>query len=44
MCGKIEKFTNDTLVNMVVAAGLHIHMNVTERASMLNNRLHSPSF
>lgn len=43
MCGKIEKFTIDTLVNMV-AAGLHIHMNVTERASMLNNRLHSPSF
>lgn len=30
MRGKIEKFTIDTLVNMVVAAGLHVHIEVAE--------------
>lgn len=30
MCGKIEKFTIDTLVNMAVAAGLHVHVDVAE--------------
>jgi len=29
MRGKIEKFTIDTLVNMVVAAGLHVRFRVT---------------
>ena len=28
MRGKIDKFTIDTLVNMVVAAGLHINLQV----------------
>lgn len=28
MRGKIEKFTIDTLVNMVVAVGLHVHVQV----------------
>lgn len=28
--GKIEKFTIDTLVNMVVAAGLHVQVDVAE--------------
>lgn len=30
MRGKIEKFTIDTLVNMVVAAGLHVQVDVAE--------------
>ncbi len=30
MRGKIEKFTIDTLVNMVVAAGLNVHVDVAE--------------
>jgi predicted XRE-type DNA-binding protein len=28
MRGKIDKFTIDTLVNMVVAAGLHVQVQV----------------
>lgn len=32
MRGKIEKFTIDTLVNMVVAAGLRVHVDVAEMA------------
>lgn len=30
MRGKIEKFTIDTLVNMVVAAGLHVQIEIAE--------------
>lgn len=30
MRGKIEKFTIDTLVNMVVAAGLHVQVDVAD--------------
>lgn len=30
MRGKMEKFTIDTLVNMIVAAGLHVHIDVAE--------------
>lgn len=33
MRGKIEKFTIDTLVNMVVAAGLHVNVDVAEMAA-----------
>lgn len=33
MRGKIEKFTIDTLVNMVVAAGLQVHVDVAEMAA-----------
>ena len=32
MCGKIHLFSLDTLVNMVVAAGLHVEMRVLEVA------------
>ena len=32
MCGKIHLFGLDTLVNLVVAAGLHVEMRVLEVA------------
>lgn len=35
MRGKIEKFTIDTLVNMVVAAGLQVNVDVAETADLM---------
>lgn len=33
MRGKIDRFTIDTLVNMVVAAGLQVELGVSEKAA-----------